>query len=159
MDMRKVRAGVMMIGLLIIFYSPSATKNPTGIMNDAYDQPGRPQTYSFEESYSSVHDQRPSAAYVYQENGPSKPHLPSSSSTLGFLPPKKRKRENPCGIKCILITLLVLFIILFLVMIVLYFTRDSSSEKGKVDGKNATESEVVNMLTTNGKMVNYETST
>lgn len=111
-------------------------------MNDAYDQPGRPQTHSFEESYSSVHDHRPSAAYVYQENGPSKPHLPSSSSTLGFLPPKKRKRENPCGIKCILITLLVLFIILFLVMIVLYFTRDSSSEKGKVDGKNATESEV-----------------
>ncbi|XP_022779246.1 putative beta-lactamase-like 1 [Stylophora pistillata] len=119
----------------------SATKHPKGIMNDAYDHPEGPQTPSFGGSYAP-RDDRPSAAYSYQENGTSRPHLPSSSSTLGFTPPKEQKRKNRCGAKCILIPLLVLFIILFLVMVVLYFKRDSSSEKENVNGNNPTDSEV-----------------
>lgn len=88
----------------------------------------------------------------------SKFYLFLSLSIFGFFFFKKWKCENLCGIKCILIILLVFFIILFLVMIVLYFMRDFLSEKGKVDGKNVIEFEVVNMLMINGKMVNYEIS-
>ena len=115
-------------------------------MNVAYDNPERPPTPSFIGSYTSVHDPGPPAPYVYPGDRPVRPYMPSTSSSLGFLPPKKKKHKNPCGIKCLLVTLLALFIILSLVMIVLYFTRDSSSEKGNANGQeNGQTDEKVNI--------------
>lgn len=71
--------------------------------------------------------------------------LPSSSSTVGFLPPEKKTKNgrNRCGKSYLVVALLVFFVIVSIVMIVLYFARDS--QDGKVTENGGTTQETVNI--------------
>lgn len=112
-------------------------RHPQGIMNTAYDNPERPPSPSYVGNYSSVHESRPPPSYIYREDPPRRPHLPSSSSTVGILPPKKKEKHgNRCsGKSCLVVALLVLFIAVSITMIVLYFARDWQDGKESNNSK------------------------
>ncbi|XP_078376227.1 putative beta-lactamase-like 1 isoform X2 [Oculina patagonica] len=104
-------------------------------MNTAYDNPERPHTPSYVGNYTSYHEPGPPPSYIYKEDKPSRSPLPSSSSTVGFLPPEKKKKHGGrCG-SCLVLALLVLFIAVSIVMIALYFARESQGDKGTDNGK------------------------
>lgn len=120
------------------YISLSATgRHPQGIMNTAYDNPERPPSPSYVGNYSSVHEPGLPPSYIYREDPPRRPHLPSSSSTVGILPPKKKeKRGTQCsGKSCLVFALLMIFIAISITMIALYFARDSQDGKESNNGK------------------------
>ena len=71
--------------------------------------------------------------------------LPSSSSTVGFLPPEKKKQHgrNRCNKSFVLVALLIFFMAVAIVMMALYFSRESQDEKVTENG--GTSGETVNL--------------
>ena len=126
--------------------SLSATaKHPRGIMNIAYDNPERPHTPSYMGNYESYPENGPGASYVYREEAPvKKVPLPSSSSTVGFLPSEKKSQHGRgrCSRSFVLVALLILFLAVAIVMTALYISRDSQDEKVTENG--GTSGETVN---------------
>jgi len=75
---------------------------------------------------------------VYREEPPvKKAPLPSSSSTVGFLPPEKKAQHgrDRRGKDFIVVALLIFFMAVAIVMMALYFSRDSQDEKVTENGE------------------------
>lgn len=107
-------------------------------MNTAYDNSERPHTPSYIGNYESFPENGPGASYVYREEPPvKKAPLPSSSSTVGFLPPEKKAQHgrNRRGKDFIVVALLIFFMAVAIVMMALYFSRDSQDEKVTENGE------------------------
>ena len=106
-------------------------------MNIAYDNPERPHTPSYIGNYDSRPENGPGASYVYREEPPVKrAPLPSSSSTVGFLPSEKKAQHgrDRCGKGFIVVALLIFFMAVAIVMMALYFSRDSQDDKVAENG-------------------------
>ena len=115
-------------------------------MNTAYDNPERPHTPSYIGNYESYPENGPGVPYVYREEPPvKKAPLPSSSSTVGFLPSEKKAQHgrDRRGISFVLVALLILFLAVAIVMTALYISRDSRDEKVTENG--GTSGETVNI--------------
>ena len=118
-------------------------------MNTAYDNPERPHTPSYIGNYESYPEKGPGASYVYREEPPvKKAPLPSSSSTVGFLPPEKKTKHgrDRCGKSFIVVALLVFFVAVAIVMMALYFSRDSQDEKVTKNGGTSGETVDIKFL-------------
>jgi len=119
-------------------YQAATAKHPRGIMNTAYDNSERPHTPSYIGNYESFPENGPGASYVYREEPPvKKAPLPSSSSTVGFLPPEKKAQHgrDRRGKDFIVVALLIFFMAVAIVMVALYFSRDSQDEKVTENGE------------------------
>lgn len=115
-------------------------------MNIAYDNPERPHTPSYIGNYESYPENGPGASYLYREEPPvKKAPLPSSSSTVGFLPSEKKAQHSRgrCGTSFVLVALLILFLTVAIVMTALYISRDSQDKKVTENG--GTSEETVNI--------------
>jgi len=113
-------------------------------MNTAYDNSERPHTPSYIGNFQSFPENGSGASYVYREEPPvKKAPLPSSSSTVGFLPPEKnaQRGRDRCGKDFVVVALLIIFMAVAIVMMALYFSRDSQDEKVTENGK-----ETVNIM-------------
>lgn len=127
----------------------ATTKHPKGIMNTAYDNPERPSTPSYIGNYESHPENGLGASYLYREEPPvTKVPLPSSSSTVGFLPPEKKTkhRRNQCNKSFIVVALLILFMALAIVMMALYFSRESKDHQVTENGGTSEQTVTVKLL-------------
>jgi len=115
-------------------------------MNTAYDNSERPRTPSYIGNYESFPENGPGASYVYRDEPPvKKAPLPSSSSTVGFLPPEKKAQHgrDRCGKGFVVVALLIFFLAVAIVFMALYFSRDSQDEKVTENGNSE---ETVNII-------------
>ena len=118
-------------------------------MNTAYDNPERPHTPSYMGNYESYPVNGPAASYVYREEAPvKKAPLPSSSSTVGFLPLEKKAQHDRgrCSTSFVLVALLILLLAVAIVMTALYISKDSQDEKVTENGGTSGETVSIKVL-------------